>query len=484
MKFNLSVDQFLNNLTKLSLVIPTRSTLKILDDVLFQVKGNMLLMQTTDLENYIRAKVEVEGEEDGIFAVPGKRLLDLVRLMLARYDNVLISVKFDKNQFEKISDRLNDIPSVKSAIKYDFNLGEIYYRGFIQEEDKIKIIEELNNDLNSIDDEDTKAAYSPVYGAFKDIIEKLYAKSKVQETKVLSKNRIKIETIGNNKMNIKSTTGKYSYSGEIPEDFPFHEDKDDFNKIKLDGTLLKRNLAKVKHAAATEEIKKNMTGILLDIRKDEIRYVATDGFRLGKITQKDFTHNNAKDDKILIPVKASDTLSRLIDPGECEIQYDNSVLKVNSGNLEIYCKLIDESFPNYETVIPKSNDKKLKISKKELINTLRRISIFVDRATHRAKFEIRTSILNVNAENPELGAEGEEDIDCSFINTDDNEVDYDHEPFVISFNVEFMMESLLAIDTDDVIFSFGSASKASIVYPSEQEVNEEQMELIMPVRVG
>ncbi|HPS65577.1 MAG TPA: DNA polymerase III subunit beta, partial [Ignavibacteria bacterium] len=88
MKFNISVDKFVNNLTKLSLVIPTRSTLPILDNVLFQLEGNMLLMQTTDLENFIRAKVEVEGVEDGIYAVPGKRLLDLVRLMVGKFDNV------------------------------------------------------------------------------------------------------------------------------------------------------------------------------------------------------------------------------------------------------------------------------------------------------------------------------------------------------------------------------------------------------------
>ena len=484
MKFNISVDKFVNNLTKLSLVIPTRSTLPILDNVLFQLEGNMLLMQTTDLENFIRAKVEVEGVEDGIYAVPGKRLLDLVRLMVGKFDNVLISVKFDKNQYEKIADRLNNIPEVKNAVKYDFSAGEIYYRGFLQEEEKNNIINQINGDLNSIDDEESQSAYTGAYGTFREAIEKLFTKSKEQEKKILSKKRIKIETTGKGKMNITSTTGKYSYYGEQPDDFPFPEDKDDLNKVVLNGTLLKRNISKVKHAASKEDIKKNMSGILFDIRKDEIRYVATDGFRMGKITQKDFTHNNPKDDKILIPVKASDTLSKLIEPGECALQYDNSILKVSSGNLEIYCKLIDESFPNYETVIPKTNDKKLKISKKELINSLRRISIFVDKATHRAKFEIKSSVLTVNAENPEIGAEGQEDLDCSFINTDDSEADFDHEPFVISFNVEYLLESLVAIDTDDVIVSFGIPSKASIVYPSEQEVNEEQLELIMPVRVG
>ena len=90
----------------------------------------------------------------------------------------------------------------------------------------------------------------------------------------------------------------------------------------------------------------------------------------------------------------------------------------------------------------------------------------------------------MNAENPELGAEGEEELDCSFINVDDSEADYDHEPFVISFNVEYLLECLQTIDTDDIIISFGTPFKAAIVYPAEQENNMEQLELIMPIRVG
>lgn len=483
MKFNISVDKFVNNLTKLSLVIPVRSSLPILDDVLFQLKGKTLVMQTTDLENYIRAKVEVDGIEDGVCAVPGKKLLDLARLMLAKFDNVIISEKFDKNIYEKLADNLSDITEIRNALKYDFNSGELYYKGFMQESEKNNIINLLNESLNAID-EDNQAEFAKLYSAYRETVEKIFTKSKEQENKILSKKRIKIETNDKGKMNIASSTGKYSYYGLIPEDFPFPTDKDDLNKIVLSGSVLRRNIDKVKHTASKDDVRKNMSGILLDFRKDEIRYVATDGFRLGKITQKNFSHNNPNDDKILIPYRAAETLSKLIDPSECVLEYDNTMMKVTSGNLEIYCKLIDESFPNYETVIPKSNDKKLKISKRELINTLRRISIFVDKGTKRAKFKIKSSVMNVNAENPELGAEGEEELDCSFVNVDDSEADFDHEPFEISFNVEYLLECLLTIDTDEIIISFGTPYKAAIVYPAEQENNMEQLELIMPIRVG
>jgi len=483
MKFNISVDKFVNNLTKLSLVIPERSTLPILDNVLFDLTGNVLNMQATDLENFIRAKVEVEGSEDGRCAVPGKRLLDLVRLLVAKFDNVIVSANYDSDKFEKILDRLKGVLEFKNAIRYDFNTGCIYYRGFIHEDEKIKIIEALSNDL-STSGADEQAIYSSEYADLINAIEKLYNNSKEKEKKVLTKKRIKVETTDKGKMNITSANGKYSYYGESPDNFPFPEEKDDYNRITIDGNLLKRYISKVRHAANKDEIKKNMSGILLDIRKEELRLVATDGFRMGKIVLKDFTHNNPKDDKIIIPTKASMNLTKLIEPGECTLYYDNSILKLITGNIEIYCKLIDDTFPNYETVIPKTNDKRLKISKTDLMNSLKRISIFVDRGTRRAKFEMKSSFMTINADNPEIGAEGEEMLDCSFVNTDDSEADFDAEPFLISFNVEYLLEGLAEIETDDVVITLGSPSKAAILLPGEQEVNEEQLELIMPVRVG
>ena len=92
--------------------------------------------------------------------------------------------------------------------------------------------------------------------------------------------------------------------------------------------------------------------------------------------------------------------------------------------------------------------------------------------------------MTVKADNPEIGSEGEETIDIEFIENDSGEEDYSKNPFVIAFNAGYLLDCVSQIDTDEVLFSFSSPSKATIAHPSEQEENENFMELVMPVRIG
>ena len=71
-----------------------------------------------------------------------------------------------------------------------------------------------------------------------------------------------------------------------------------------------------------------------------------------------------------------------------------------------------------------------------------------------------------------------------FIENDSGEEDYSKNPFVIAFNAGYLLDCVSQIDTDEVLFSFSSPSKATIAHPSEQEENENFMELVMPVRIG
>jgi DNA polymerase III sliding clamp (beta) subunit (PCNA family) len=89
----------------------------------------------------------------------------------------------------------------------------------------------------------------------------------------------------------------------------------------------------------------------------------------------------------------------------------------------------------------------------------------------------------IKADNPEIGAEGEETLDSSFV-SNEKEIDFDKEPFNVAFNISYLLDCLAQIETPDVMFSFLTPSKASIAKPTEQLPDEDFMELIMPVRVS
>lgn len=481
MKFNISVEQFVNSLTKLNLVIPSHSTLPILDNIMFDLKGNELTMLASDLEIFIRNTVKVEGLEDGAIALPAKKLLDLARLLVTKFENVSASVDFNQDVYYALNRNENIAELFKVSLKYEIQKNSLVYKGIFTSEEKDRILEILNTEKNSADesDEELKGNIEILI----DGVERLYKEAESISKKTYEKRKIKIDINEKNKVTITSKNGKYSLFGEPVDDFPVPEERNDLNKVEIKSAVLKRFLMKVRHSVKYDEIRRNMAGVFLDIKKDELRMVATDGFRLSKILTKNFSHKNPKDDNFIIPLKTCEMILKLCNDADSLIEYDNSMIKVTFDNLQIFSKLIDDTFPNYETVIPKENDKKLKIYKSELQNSLRRALIFADVITKRVKFEIRNDNLMIKADNPEIGAEGEENIECSFV-TDNNGVDFNKEPFVVAFNVGYLLDCLVQMETPEVIFSFNTPAKASIIIPTEQLPGEDFMELIMPVRVS
>lgn len=380
MKFQIKGDNFVNALSKLNTVIPTRSTLPILENILFRLEGNDLTLLSSDLEIFVRVSIEVTGEADGTVAVDAKRLIDV--------------------------------------------------------------------------------------------------------TKTLPSETLTIESDEKNRLTIKTRKGKFTLPGESSEDFPEPEIKDFASSITIDGGTLRSFISKVVHAANTDEIRRNMAGILFEVNGDELRVVATDGFRLGKIVKTGFDHKDTSDMKMIIPNKTCNLFLRLNHNNDCEVSYDESYVRFKFGDTEIFSKLIDDTFPNYDSVIPKDNDKTLKVLKKDLIDSLRRAEVIADPITKRVKFEINSSSLRINSDNPEIGAEAEESLECEFAANDGSE-NFDDEPFSIAFNAKYILECLQQIESNEIRFTFNTASKATIAYPTEQSDDTvDYMELVMPVRMG
>ncbi|HMS63809.1 MAG TPA: DNA polymerase III subunit beta [Ignavibacteria bacterium] len=379
MKFSVKGDKLVDSLSKLNSVIPTRSPLPILDNILFELTGNELKLLASDLEIFIRTTLEVEGKKDGKVAIPAKRLLDISR--------------------------------------------------------------------------------------------------------TLSSASLTVEVNEKNRISIKTTNGKYSLGGEPAEDFPVPEEKSGMNKLELEGQMMRRCLSKTIHAVNTDELRRNMAGVLLDVNNTELKFVATDGFRLAKLIKNDFKPQIEAEEKIIIPLKTGNLILRINNGDDTTIEFDEVDLKISFAGVEIFSKLIDDTFPSYENVIPKDNDKKLKISKNDFSNSLKRALIFSDVITKRVKLEITNSSIQIKADNPEIGSEGEEAIDCTFV-SDTGSEDFDKTPFVIAFNAGYLLDAVSQMETEEINISFGSSSKAAISTPSEQVANENFIELIMPVRVG
>lgn len=307
-----------------------------------------------------------------------------------------------------------------------------------------------------------------------------------------------LELLQNFKLSIKTKGGRWSITGEDPNDFPLSGEIENPQSIQINSGLLGKYLAKASHAASHDELRRSMNGVFFEIKSGEFKVVSTDGHRLVKITKTNFDYDGDRL-TMLVPVKTCQMITRLFkgiaktfdvkteeenkeltdvsadsDSGSLVIIYFSSdFLQCTYNNVTITSRLIDDTFPNYESVIPTDNEKKLKVERIPLISSVKRSIIMSDQVTNRTSFNVSGGELKVKSANNEFGTDSEETVECSY--TEDEE-------FEIAFNGKYLLDAMMQFDSSEIMFDFSSPLKATILRPLEQAEDEDMMMLVMPVR--
>jgi DNA polymerase-3 subunit beta len=262
-------------------------------------------------------------------------------------------------------------------------------------------------------------------------------------------------------------------SGESSEEFPAVAEFKAKRDLEIDNNLLKRFISKTVFAVSKDELRPSMMGVLFQIKSNEFRAVATDGHRLVKVVNQDLkSHGFQKD--LIIPEKALQLVLRSSDEGENKISISDTHVMFDFGNTVLVSRLIDEAYPNYESVIPLENEKKLTVNRSQLLSCVKRVSLYSSSATHQIRFSMSGKNMEVSAEDADVGGEAKENVNC----------DYGADEMEIGFNSRYIEDMLSHIDSEEVVFKFSSPTRAGIVEPSVQKHNEDVLMLVMPVRLN
>jgi DNA polymerase-3 subunit beta len=187
------------------------------------------------------------------------------------------------------------------------------------------------------------------------------------------------------------------------------------------------------------------------------------GAKISGPVQEDKTENEIEGSSHETPDTSSDV----------ELFLNNEFLQCNYGNITVTSRLIDDTFPNYESVIPTDNEKILKVERLPIMAAIKRSIIMSDQVTNRTSLNITENELKVKSANNEYGTDSEETIDCSFSES---------EEFEIAFNGKYLLDAVQQFESQEILFDFSTPLKASVLRPSEQDENEEMIMLVMPVR--
>lgn len=302
---------------------------------------------------------------------------------------------------------------------------------------------------------------------------------------------------GTNKVIILTETGEYQLTGESSEEYPIPGESglifqagESAVEFSVEGEVLKNLAAKTVFAVSTDELRPAMMGVLLQIRSNELRAVSTDGHRLVLVVRKEFSSNVERD--LIVPAKAMNLLLRSIEPapstpalagkGLVIVTAGQTHIKFALDSSIIISRLIEESYPNYESVIPLDNNKQLVVNRFELLAAVRRVALYSSSVTHQIRLQVvsgnegvsASHFLELSAEDVDFGGGARERIACT----------YEGEPLEIGFNARYIEDLLTHLDSEEVLFEFSTPTRAAIVKPQASPTKEDILMLVMPIRLN
>jgi DNA polymerase III subunit beta len=301
----------------------------------------------------------------------------------------------------------------------------------------------------------------------------LPARKLVEIVRELPSAAIRLTASGEQRVTIECGRSRFRLLGLPREEFPA------FPSVKFEGGWrtsskeLQKLIGHVAFAASTEESRPILNGVLWELRPERMRMVATNGHRLARMDVPTSETQGASQADLIVPPKALDQIRRLFDTDEIvEIARSENHLGFRTSSTQIFTRLIEGPYPNYEQVIPRENDKAATADKAALTAALRRMSIVASDQTHRIRMAFANGSCKLSVQTPDLG-EAQEEINVS----------YEGDPLEIGFNAAYLLEILKYIPTDEVRMTFKAPERAATCEPVGWDDPASYLALVMPLRL-
>ena len=272
------------------------------------------------------------------------------------------------------------------------------------------------------------------------------------------------------RLQLKAGKSRFNLQTLPAEDFPRMAIADEqATRLTLAQKQMKRLLALVQYAMAKQDIRYYLNGLLLVVKGNELRMVATDGHRLAYAAEA--LPQALAPIEVILPRNTVLELSRQLTDSEepLEISLTPTQARFSFGSIELVSKLIDGKFPDYERVIPQHHGKVIRLSRNTLLHSLLRAAILTNEKFRGVRLVLGPGSLKIISSN----AEQEEALE-------EIEIEYAGDSLDVGFNVTYLLDVLNNVGSDSIELHLADAnSSALFVLPG----NETFKYVVMPMRI-
>jgi DNA polymerase III subunit beta len=270
-------------------------------------------------------------------------------------------------------------------------------------------------------------------------------------------------------LSIRAGKSRFKIHGLAPDDFPTLPTVQEQGAVEIPFTDFRRMIAKILFAVSAEESRFQLNGALLKLKDGSLEMVATDGHRLALV--EDGLEDGAGQDSVLVPRKALQELQRFEGDGKLSYRRGEHHLSFRLGRRELICRILEGTFPDYERVIAKDNDKKVLFDRKPFAEAVQRVALLTGDRARAVRLQFTPDQLVISAANPDLG-EAVEEVACN----------YDGPEFRVGINPDYLSQFLAAVETERIRLELKDENTQCVGYPLDGP-DERYLCVIMPMRI-
>ena len=279
---------------------------------------------------------------------------------------------------------------------------------------------------------------------------------------------------------LKVTCGgsRSSIKGIEADEFPVVAAIGDAPATSVDARALREALGEVVFAAATDESRPILTGVLTRLAGSRMTLAAADNYRIA-VRHLELASPVSAEMTIVVPGRSYGELMRILPDGEAPVEItvtpNKSQVLFHTEGIDLVSRLIEGQFPNYEPVIPASHTSRAVVDREAFLAGARRASIFARDSANIVKVA--------------LGGDGEEAPGVSITahaadigdNADALEAALEGSATTIAFNARYLIDVLSNLGAEEAALELSGPLAPGVIRGVGKD---DYVHVIMPVRTA
>jgi DNA polymerase III subunit beta len=302
-------------------------------------------------------------------------------------------------------------------------------------------------------------------------------KSLFDVVKSLDAPTVHLQTLPNHWIEVTAGRSRFKLAGISADDFPEITTPTEVSWLSIPRPTFKDLIEKTAFSVSDDETRMNLNGVFFRVEpgadsQARLTMVSTDGHRLSRVeTDVEITDYAGQSHQAIVHKKGVQEVRRLLedDAERIDVGFARGFILLRSGGSTFTVRQIEDTYPDYQRVIPPSSPVRVEADRQRMIQAVRRIAILTSSKTYIVRMELSDGRLAFTTSNPDYG-EGRDEID----------IEYEGEGLVVGFNYSYLLDVLGVIRTDTVVLECSDGfSPTVITAPAEPGA----LFVVMPMRI-